>query len=130
MPVILLAGLAPSMHHRHQSYLRPHRRRWGLTQQELAFLIGIKSRTAISRIEGLKRKPSLNAALICTMIFDIPALELFPGLLSELRQAILARANELYDELQGDSSKAARLKLDFLEQLMERVNAKHSASTV
>lgn len=118
------------MHHRHQSYLRPHRRRWGLTQQELAFLIGIKSRTAISRIEGSKRRPSLNAALICMMIFNMPALELFPGLLSELRRIILARASELYDELQGDASKAARLKLDFLEQLVERVNANHSESTV
>ncbi|WP_082884992.1 helix-turn-helix domain-containing protein [Bradyrhizobium stylosanthis] len=55
------------MHHRHQSYVRPHRRRWGLTQQELAFLIGVKSRTAVSRIEGSKRRPSLDAVFICML---------------------------------------------------------------
>lgn len=112
------------MHHRHHSYLRPHRRRWGLTQQELAFLIGIKSRTAISRIEGSKRRPSLNAVFICMLIFNMPALELFPGLMSELRTSILSRASELYEELQGDPSKATRLKLDFLERLLKRVETK------
>ncbi|MCD9296222.1 helix-turn-helix transcriptional regulator [Bradyrhizobium diazoefficiens] len=121
MPVILLAGLAPSMHHRHHSYLRPHRRRWGLTQQELAFLIGVKSRTAVSRIEGSKRRPSLDAVFLCMLIFNMPALELFPGLISELRASILSRASELYEELQGDPSKATRIKLDFLERLLARV---------
>lgn len=111
------------MHHRHASYLRPHRRRWGLTQQELAFLIGA-CRTAVSRIEGLKRKPRLSAVFTCMIIFNAPALELFPGLMAELHQAIFQRASELYEELQGDSSKATRLKLDFLEELLDRVEAK------
>lgn len=118
------------MHHRYKSYLRPHRRRWGLTQQELAFLIGIKSRTAVSRIEGAKRRPSLNAVFICMMIFDMPALDLFPGLMSELHDAILTRATELYEELQGDPSKATRLKLDFLEHLLERVEAKPAETSL
>nr|WP_246740465.1 hypothetical protein [Bradyrhizobium sp. LCT2] len=64
------------------------------------------------------------------MIFNIPALELFPGLLSELRRAILARAGELYDELQGNASNAARLKLDFLEQLLKRIEAKRVETAV
>jgi transcriptional regulator with XRE-family HTH domain len=118
------------MHHRHISYLRPYRRRWGLTQQELAFLIGVKSRTAVSRIEGLKRRPSLNAVFTCMMIFNMPALDLFPGLMSELHQAIRERASELYEELQGDPSKSTRLKLDFLEGLLERVEAKRIERSV
>ncbi|WP_456737463.1 MULTISPECIES: helix-turn-helix transcriptional regulator [unclassified Bradyrhizobium] len=111
------------MHHRHLSYVRPHRRRWGLTQQELAFLIGVKSRTAVSRIEGSKRRPSLDAVFVCMLIFNMPALELFPGLMSELRASIRARANELYEQLQGDPSNVTRLKLDFLERLLDRVGA-------
>lgn len=118
------------MQHRHQSYLRPHRRRWGLTQQELAFLIGIKSRTAVSRIEGSKRRPSLNAIFLCMLIFNMPALELFPGLMSELRTSILARARDLYEELQGNPSKATRLKLDFLERLLERIGPKRLETSV
>ncbi|UQD86065.1 MULTISPECIES: helix-turn-helix transcriptional regulator [Bradyrhizobium] len=118
------------MRHRHQSYLRPHRRRWGLTQQELAFLIGVKSRTAVSRMEGSKRRPSLDAVFICEMIFNTPPLELFPGLMSELQEAILRRASELYEVLQGDPSKATRLKLDFLERLLERVQGKRADATI
>ncbi|HSE37314.1 MAG TPA: helix-turn-helix transcriptional regulator [Blastocatellia bacterium] len=118
------------MPHRHQSYLRPHRRRWGLTQQELAFLIGIKSRTAVSRIEGSKRRPSLDAVFICMMVFNMPALELFPDLMSELHEGVLERASELYDGLQGDPSKATRLKLDFLEQLLDRVQGKRNEPVV
>ena len=128
VPVIRLA--AAPMHHRHQSYLRPHRRRWGLTQQELAFLMGVKSRTAVSRIEGSKRRPSLDAVFICMMIFNMPALELFPGLMSELYNGIHDRASELYEVLQGDPSNAARLKLDFLEELLERVEAKSTDTSV
>jgi len=41
------------------SYLRPLRRRWGLTQRDLAFLIG-GSGAAISRLDQLKRTPSLS----------------------------------------------------------------------
>lgn len=93
-------------------------------------MIGVKSRTAVSRIEGLQRKPSLNAVFICVMLFNAPALELFPGLMSELHDAILARANELYEGLQGDPSKATRLKLNFLEQLLKRVQAERLAPGV
>lgn len=56
----------------------------------------------------------------------MPALELFPGLMSDLRASIRARANELYEQLQGDSSHVTRLKLDFLERLLDRVGASAS----
>lgn len=44
--------------------------------------------------------------------------------------AVLQRANELYEELQGIPSKVTRLKLDFLEQLLRRVEAKHIETNV
>ncbi|MDA9475070.1 hypothetical protein XI03_11275 [Bradyrhizobium sp. CCBAU 65884] len=64
------------------------------------------------------------------LIFNMPALELFPGLMSELRATIRARANELYEELQGDPSNTTRLKLDFLERLLERVETKRVAPEI
>jgi len=113
-----------------KSYLRPLRRRWGFTQRELAFLMGVKSRTVISRIEGSKRKPSLTAIFICVLVFDTSASELFPGLISELYEDVFRRANELYEELQGDPSKTTRLKLDFLEQLLARTETKHIETSI
>ena len=34
-------------------YLRTHRRKWALTQKELAFLLGHKSSTHVSRLEKI-----------------------------------------------------------------------------
>src|SRR5262249_54020367 len=73
-----------TMDQRHKSYLRPLRRRWGLTQDELAFLIGVKSRSVISRLEGAEREPSLRAVLICAIVFNATPIEVFPGLLNEM----------------------------------------------
>src|SRR5438309_2050998 len=98
------------------SYLRPLRRRWGLTQRELAYLIGAKTGGVISRIEGFKRFPTLAATFACELIFDIPSLELFPELFLEVHEALLRRTNELYEGIQGNPSKTTHSKLDFLEE--------------
>jgi len=107
-----------------KSYLRPLRRRWGFTQGELAFLLGSKTGKVVSRIEALKQEPTLTAAFSCGVIFNAAPVKLFPGLLSDVEQAVLSRARELYDELQGESSKAKRIKLDFLEALLARLETR------
>jgi transcriptional regulator with XRE-family HTH domain len=103
------------------------RRRCGITQRELAYLIGAKSAGVISRIEGLKRVPSSAAAFACEIIFDTPPLDLFPEHFSALHQGILDRVNNLYEELQGNPSKVTRAKLDFLEEVMARAHARGSS---
>jgi DNA-binding XRE family transcriptional regulator len=110
-----------------KTYLRPFRRRWGLTQKELAFLIGAESQTTVSRLEQLKRLPSLAAGIACLVVFDTSAPEMFPGLFADVQKAVLVRAAELYDELQGNPSPATRTKLDFLEKILaqaERIKNK------
>lgn len=103
-----------------KSYLRTFRRSRGLTQKELAFLIGAESASTVSRLEQLKRLPNLAAAFACRVVFDTSGIEIFPGLFFEIKQAVEARANELYQELQGDPSVATRVKLDFLESILAR----------
>src|SRR4051812_23604206 len=109
------------MDHRLISYLRPLRRRWGLTQRELAFLIGAKTHSAISQIETRKAYPPLAGAIACSIIFDTPSIELFPELYAKVHAIVLARADELYQELQGNASRVTRAKLDFLEEVLSRV---------
>ena len=111
-----------------KSYLRPLRRRWGFTQGELAFLLGIKTGKTVSRIEGLKQAPTFNAALSCALIFNTAPVKLFPGLLSDAERSVLARARQLYDELQGEPSNATRIKLDFLEALLARLETRGARS--
>jgi transcriptional regulator with XRE-family HTH domain len=104
------------------SYLRPLRRRWGLTQAELAFLIGTKTHSAVSRIETLKGYPSLAEAIACSIVFDTPPLELFPELYAKVYYVVLKQAEELYEHLQGNPSRTTRAKLDFLEEVRARAH--------
>jgi transcriptional regulator with XRE-family HTH domain len=69
------------------SYLRPLRRRWRITQAELAFLIGTKTHAAVSRMEALKAYPHLAQSIACSIVFDIPPPELFPEMKASLRLA-------------------------------------------
>ena len=109
-------------------YLRPYRRRWGLTQDELAALLGCKTGAVISRLERNDRQPSLEAAYAFDVIFGTDPIELFPGLHAKVKKNVIARARDLYDALQGDSSKTARLKLDFFEDVFARAQS-HRKST-
>jgi DNA-binding XRE family transcriptional regulator len=112
------------MDQRIKSYVRPFRHRWALSQKELGFLIGGKSGTLVSRIEVATRIPSFAVALAFAAIFDTPIVDLFPVLHAEMQEALLRRATELYEELQGHPSKANRTKLDFLEALLARLQEK------
>jgi transcriptional regulator with XRE-family HTH domain len=110
------------MDHRPISYLRPLRRRWGLTQRELAFLLGAKTHSSISQVEALRAYPSLANAIACAIIFDTPPFELFPELYAKVHRAVLSRAEDLYQDLQGDSARVTRTKLDFLEEVLGRTH--------
>ena len=110
-------------------YLRPYRRRWGFTQKELAYLFGSKSST-VSRLENRQRQPSLMVAFACLIIFGTSPIELFPGLFAEIEEDVMTRAYDLYERLQGNSSKAARIKLDFLEEAFTRAKARGHNSNV
>jgi transcriptional regulator with XRE-family HTH domain len=110
------------MDQRVKAYLRPLRRRFGLTQRELAFLIGAKAGAVISRIERLKLAPNLARTRAFALVFGTRAPELFPELFEDVREAVRSRARELYDELQGNQSKTTRAKLDFLEEVLERLD--------
>jgi transcriptional regulator with XRE-family HTH domain len=102
------------------SYLRPLRRRWGLTQKELAFLIGAKTYVTVSKLESLTRAPDFTAAFAISVIFDVAPAEVFPTFLADLHEAVYRRATDLYEEIQGSPSRVTRTKLDFLEEVMAR----------
>jgi transcriptional regulator with XRE-family HTH domain len=63
---------------RRRCYLRTLRRNWGLTQKELAQLIGTIRAAQVSRYENSKRAPRLEVALACQAIFGVPPATMFP----------------------------------------------------
>ena len=77
------------------NYLRSHRKRLGLSQDEVAFLLGSQSGAKVSRYERFARGASLETALALEAIFQKPASELFGGLYQEIEKQVVARAKAL-----------------------------------
>ncbi len=89
------------------NHLRRYRKRGALTQEEIAFLLGARCGTKVSRYERSARPPSLQTALAYQAIFDVPVHDLFPGEFQEAVTAVQGRAEQLSRRLdpQADLSK-------------------------
>lgn len=81
------------------SKLRSHRKRSGLTQKEVAFLLGGKKHSTISRYEAGERRPDLRTALAYCWLFDRELDELFPGVREEAHREVEERAKHLTREI-------------------------------
>lgn len=103
------------------SYLRTYRKHAGLTQDEVAYLLGWKSGSIVSRYERRSRRPDLEAALGYALIFGVPTPDLLPGIQAELEEAITKRAGLLAEKLASDASGArTKRKLAFLNALTSK----------
>ena len=103
------------------SYLRTYRKRAGLTQDEMAYLLGWKSGSIVSRYERLSRRPDLEAALGYQLIFGVPAPDLLPGIQAELEEVITKRAGLLAEKLEAVApGTRTKRKLAFLTALASK----------
>jgi DNA-binding XRE family transcriptional regulator len=100
--------------------LRSYRLRWGLSQGELAYLLGWSRSEVISRIEMKQRAPTLKLVIGCIILFGIPAAELFPDLSTGIEADVIARVWEFYEKIQGDPSKKTKKQIELLESAIER----------
>ncbi|MGO8735354.1 MAG: helix-turn-helix transcriptional regulator [Terriglobia bacterium] len=104
-----------------KNYLRAYRKRSGLSQNDVASLIGTQTGASISRYERFSRQPTLQTALAYEVIFGIPAQELFSGLFEGAKKATLARANTLAEELRAlPSARRPVHKLNLLQEILAR----------
>lgn len=102
------------------NYLRTHRRKWALTQKEIAFLLGRKSSTQVSRLEQGKRIPNMDIVLACEVLFGLMPRSVFPKLYTDIEEAVLARASALYERLDKKTSRVAMRKKEFLSAALKR----------
>src|ERR1700682_3702001 len=73
-------------------YLRIERRRAGLSQTDIAALLGIRTASKISRYERGRRLPPLKTALAYEAILGKPIAELFGGTFGSIRGEVARRA--------------------------------------
>jgi transcriptional regulator with XRE-family HTH domain len=80
------------------NYLRTNRKQISLSQEEVAFLLGMKGmdkENKVSRDENNLRMPTLEFALAYEAIYGKPVRELFAGLYEQIAPEVSARAKIL-----------------------------------
>ena len=100
-------------------YLRIERKRSGFTQDELAYLLGFRVASAVSRFERGEREPDLRTAFAYQILFDRPADQLFPVTHADARRLVAGRAADIAGRLrQAEQDNRTAYKLQRLEALM------------
>jgi transcriptional regulator with XRE-family HTH domain len=111
-------------HPRLQNYLRTHRRRHGLSQTEVAILLGAATDTKVSRYENFTRMPVALTVFALETVFNQPASELFAGKYQAVRLAVQERAERLAERLSARPAphdKKTLRKLALLRAIVEPI---------
>lgn len=77
------------------NYLLTARKRSGLSQREVAVLVGVASDVEVSRHETFRRLPGLVTALRYEAIFGVSVRELFAGEYQKVEKDVHEQAKEL-----------------------------------
>ncbi len=109
-------------------YLRTHRRVWGLTQQELAALLGFQSAAHVSRIENGKRAPTVESALACQVIFGIPPSAMFPHAYDLVEERVIRDVYRRHLALSDTTSPSALRKRELFSLALQRAVSSPSSS--
>ena len=102
--------------------LRSHRKRSGLTQEDIAALIGAQSASQVSRHENGEREPDLRTALVYRIIFDAPIAHLLPKLYRDIAREVDMQAAALAERLKetADGLHAGH-RIEQLHQMIGRI---------
>ena len=94
----------------------------GLSQNDIAFLLGKDTGTFVSRIEQNSSQPDLCTVLFYQILFNKPVAALFPGVHIEVEKQTFTRISNLTNllEKKGRSPKILR-RVDFLESVARRI---------
>jgi transcriptional regulator with XRE-family HTH domain len=90
------------------NYLRAYRKKSGLSQAEMAYLVGCKSRAQISQYERRNSVPTLPTALALQVALDVPVAELYAGKYDSISKQVRERAERLAVELREKKPKRGK----------------------
>lgn len=100
-------------------YFRTVRLRSGLTQSDVAFLMGWKQRNLISLLETRAREPSLNIIVGYRVIFGAQLRDLMPGRICDVRRSVKCRASMLLPQLKAlPKSPIVEARIKMIEKII------------
>ena len=94
--------------HKLANYLRAYRKRSGLSQSEVAYLLGCRNGAQVSRYERRRHMPPLRTALAFQAALGTPLSELYAGTYESVAKEVAARAQSLSVDLQTSTPKRGR----------------------
>jgi len=107
-------------------YLRTHRRVWGLTQPELASLLGLGSASYLSRIEHGKYAPKIEVAIACQVLFGITPSAMFPHVYFSVEEDVVRKVYGYHLTLGNTKTLSGLRKLQLCEFVLKRAVTKNS----
>lgn len=111
----------------YRAYLRSVRKKSGLTQTDLAFLLNLKQGSAVSKLENRSLHISAQLLLSYCIIFDTTPIELAPGLVTDITNNIQANTTALLNMVRlANSSQATRKEMALLNILNRSSHSQRS----
>jgi transcriptional regulator with XRE-family HTH domain len=112
-------------------YLRTHRRVWGLTQNELAILLGLGSPSHVSRLEHAKckRGPSYETALACQVLFGIEPRDMYPAIHRAVEDRVMRACYLMHQGIENSTSHSDLRKRELLELALRRAVKRDSMTS-
>ncbi len=105
--------------HKRKTYFKTIRLRSGLSQLDVAFLMGNNHHDHISKIESTILTPRLKTVCAYTIIFNVHHSELMPTYIEDLRTKIRTRARERLPALEAlPPSKSKEARIAKIKQLI------------
>jgi transcriptional regulator with XRE-family HTH domain len=92
----------------HYNYLKSCRKKLGLTQRQLAFVIGLETGSRISVLEKGAGLPTLREAVMFERLFGRDLRELWPRWASEVEQTLEDHVRQLRDGLARHTLRSIR----------------------
>jgi DNA-binding XRE family transcriptional regulator len=100
------------MNYSFSHHLRRLRRRAGMTQKDLAFLLNCQSAATVCQYETQKRIPDLRTALSYQIIFGVRIEEIFPDLLRSVERDVAELARRSGKDYRGHDAQTAEINRD------------------
>ncbi len=86
------------------NYLRDHCRRAGISQEEVAFLLGHGGGKGAARDKQLMHEPTLRTIMAYEVVFRASLKELFAGMYRKVEEETMKRAKKLLHRLPMEST--------------------------
>lgn len=102
------------------NYVLPLRKRWALTQKELAHLSGSEDRSTVSRIERGERLPTMEFALALEVLFGDAPRSVFPHYYADIEDEVLAKASVLHEGFVHSTKPSEIRKSKLFERALSR----------